>query len=106
MPPTPKAPSWFVYLLKCRDQSLYCGITRDIPKRVAQHNAGTGAKYVVPSRRPVECVWKRRAASQSQALSLEYWIKQLPVESKGRLVEKRTAIRLDKTGNWKIVPKR
>lgn len=105
MPQIPTLPRWFVYLLKCRDGSLYCGITRDIPRRVAQHNAGKGAKYVVPARRPVECVWKRRAVDQSQALSLEYWIKQLAAETKGRLVEKRTMIRLDKSGAWKIVRK-
>ena len=105
MPEIPTAQRWFVYLLKCRDGSLYCGITRDIPKRVAQHNAGKGAKYVVPSRRPVECVWKRRAANQSQALSLEYWIKQLPAESKGHLVDQKTMVKLDKSGGWRIVPK-
>jgi putative endonuclease len=107
MPATPKLPaskrpSWFVYLLRCRDGSLYCGITTDIPRRVSQHNSGTGAKYVVPARRPAECVWKRRMRDQSQALGLEYWIKQLPVEAKGRLVEKRVGVRPDKSGAWKF----
>jgi putative endonuclease len=98
-----KKPAWFVYLLLCRDGSLYCGITSDIPRRVAQHNAGKGAKYVVPARRPVECVWKRRTVDQSQALGLEYWIKQLSAETKGHLVARRTMLRLAKTGEWKIV---
>ena len=100
---SPKPASWFVYLLKCRDGSLYCGITTDIPRRVAQHNSGAGAKYVVPARRPAEGVWKRRARDQSQALGLEYWIKQLPVEAKARLVEKKTRLRLEKSGGWKAV---
>jgi putative endonuclease len=103
MPSIPTPSRWFVYLLRCRDGSLYCGITRDIPRRVAQHNAGTGAKYVVPSRRPVACVWKRRAVDQSQALSLEYWVKQQTVVIKESLIEKRTAIRADKDGAWKRV---
>ena len=108
MPKIPKIPAskpsiWLVYLLKCRDGSLYCGITTDIPRRIAQHNSGVGAKYVVPARRPVECVWKRRSRDQSQALGLEYWIKQLSSEAKGMLVARRTTLRQDKSGTWKII---
>lgn len=60
---------YYLYLLRCRDGSLYCGITTDVPRRVAQHNAGTkGARYT-RSRRPVqlvyECECKTRAAAQS-----------------------------------------
>ena len=102
MPKTAKPPRWSVYLVLCRDGSLYCGITTDIPRRVAQHNAGTGAKYVVPARRPVECVWKRRARDQSQALGLEYWLKQLSAEMKAHLVEKRVRLRSVKAGGWKL----
>jgi predicted GIY-YIG superfamily endonuclease len=105
MPRPLKIPSWFVYLLRCRDGSLYCGITKDIPRRVDQHNSGAGAKYVVPARRPVECVWKRRMANQSRALGLEYWLKQQSAETKGRLVEKRARLTSGKAG-WKISPPR
>jgi hypothetical protein len=44
---------WNVYLVKCADNSLYCGITNDITSRIAKHNAGKGAKYT-QSRLPVE----------------------------------------------------
>ena len=47
--------NWIVYLLRCSDNSLYCGISNDVTRRVATHNAGQGAKYT-KSRRPVELV--------------------------------------------------
>ena len=46
---------WVVYLLRCSDDSLYCGVTNDLEKRIAAHNSGSGAKYT-RSRRPVELV--------------------------------------------------
>jgi putative endonuclease len=103
MASSPKPAPWSVYLLRCRDGSLYCGITNDIPRRVAEHNAGKGAKYVVPSRRPALCVWKRRMRDRSQALGLEYWVKQQSVELKVSLVEKRLGLRASRDGSWKAV---
>jgi len=94
---------WYVYLLRCRDHSLYCGISNDLSRRIGQHNAGTGAKYVVPSRRPAVCVWKRRMGDRSQALSLEYWVKQLSTEAKGNLAGGRNAVRRGSSGEWKLV---
>lgn len=67
--------SWHVYLVRCRDGSLYCGVARDVARRVAEHNSGAGARYVVPSRRPVACVWTRRARDRGDALRLELWLK-------------------------------
>jgi putative endonuclease len=96
--------SWHVYLVLCRDESLYCGIAASIPRRIAQHNAGTGAKYIVPSRRPVVCVWKRRARDQGDALRLEYWLKQLDPGTKMALVERRRAVLRARDGGWRIVP--
>ena len=37
--------AWWVYMLRCRDGSLYTGVTTDVERRFAQHRAGTGAKY-------------------------------------------------------------
>jgi len=67
---------WYVYLVRCRDGSLYTGATDDVPARVAKHNAGQGARYT-RSRRPVTLVWQRRARDKSKALSLEAKLKQL-----------------------------
>jgi len=69
--------SWVIYLLKCKDGSLYTGITNDLEKRLASHNAGLGAKYT-RGRRPVTLLEFKTVESQSEALKLEYQIKQLP----------------------------
>lgn len=73
--------SWFVYLLRCADGSLYCGTSTDLGRRVEQHNAGKGAKYT-RSRRPVRILGSRLVASKSEALKLEYQVKQLPASEK------------------------
>jgi putative endonuclease len=66
----------FVYLLRCRDGSLYTGIARDLERRVEQHRAGTASKYT-RSRRPLRLVWFVRVRTWSEALRLELKIKQL-----------------------------
>ena len=77
--------AWFVYLARCADDSLYCGITNDLVARVAAHNAGKGARYT-RTRRPIEIVATRRCASKGRALRLEYQIKQLSRVAKQALV--------------------
>lgn len=67
---------WYVYIVQCRDGSLYTGATDDVAARVAKHNAGKGARYT-RSRRPVRLVWQRRAKDKSRALSVEARVKQL-----------------------------
>ena len=73
--------SWKVYLLKCADNSLYCGITNDLASRIKKHNTGKGAKYT-KSRLPVELIVASRELSISDALTLEHYIKQLPAVEK------------------------
>ena len=72
---------WIVYLLRCSDNSLYCGISNDIKNRLIDHNSGKGAKYT-RSRRPVELIGISPEMTKSEALKLEYRIKQLPVDKK------------------------
>jgi putative endonuclease len=69
--------SWVIYLLECIDGSLYTGITNDLEKRLASHNAGLGAKYT-RGRTPVTLLEFKTVASQSEALRLEYQVKKLP----------------------------
>lgn len=69
-------PSYYVYLLRCGDDSIYCGITDDVAARLAAHRAGKGAKYT-RGRGPLELVLARRCADKGFALRLEYAIKQL-----------------------------
>ena len=59
--------SWWVYLLRCGDGTLYTGITDDLDRRLAAHNAGRGAKYT-RSRRPVTLVWREEQPDKSVAL--------------------------------------
>ncbi len=77
---------WYVYIVRCeKDDSLYTGITNDLDKRIAKHNAGTGAKYT-KGRRPVKLVKSITVETKSKALKLEYKIKQLSREEKLRFI--------------------
>ncbi len=84
---------WVAYLVRCSDNSLYCGISNDLKSRLLEHNSGKGAKYT-RSRRPVELVGVSSRLTKSEALKLEYRIKQLPADRKitelTRKEEKRT----------------
>jgi len=73
--------NWVTYLVRCSDNSLYCGISNDIKNRLIEHNSGKGAKYT-RSRRPVELVGISSEMTKSEALKLEYRIKQLPADKK------------------------
>ena len=60
---------WYVYILRCGDGTLYTGITDDIPRRLAAHRAGKGAKYT-RGRGPLELVYQEQAPDKSAALRL------------------------------------
>ncbi len=73
--------NWFVYLLRCADDSLYCGITTDIKRRLAEHNDGIAAKYT-RSRRPVAIETHVEVESKSTALKVEILVKKQPRNNK------------------------
>ena len=73
--------TWFVYIVECRDGSLYTGITTDLKKRIAAHNAGAGAKYTA-ARRPVRLCYHEPAPSRGTASQREITIKRLNRASK------------------------
>lgn len=77
---------WTVYLVRCADDSLYCGITNDLEARLAAHSAGKGAKYT-RRRGPVTLVFTKRCRSKSLALRIEYAIKQLDRDEKLALID-------------------
>ena len=77
--------SWWVYVARCADDTLYCGIALDVAERIAAHDAGTGAKYTA-GRGPLAVVFSRRCATKSFALRLEHAIKQLPRRDKDALL--------------------
>jgi putative endonuclease len=71
----------YVYLLRCADESLYCGWTTDVERRVAAHSAGTASRYT-RSRLPVELAAVIEVADRSAALKEEARIKRLPRSEK------------------------
>ena len=75
--------SWYLYVAACCDNSLYCGITTDVERRLKQHNGELkgGSKYT-RSRRPVCIVWKEKCFSRSDASKKEIKFKKLKKEQK------------------------
>ena len=74
----------YTYIVRCKDDTLYCGWTNDLEKRIASHNAGTGAKYT-RSRRPVELVYYETFDTKEEAMSREYAIKKMSRKEKLKL---------------------
>ena len=69
--------SWWAYILECRDGTLYTGCTDDVPRRLAAHNAGRGAKYT--RAHPPECVLGSRAyPDRASASRAEHALKRQP----------------------------
>lgn len=78
---------WWVYMLRCYDDSLYTGITTDLTRRLHEHNQCNqlGARYT-RSRRPVQLVYRQALASRSLAMQKEYAIKKLSKRAKEQLI--------------------
>jgi putative endonuclease len=78
---------WYIYILRCADNTIYTGSTDDVERRVAVHNSGKGAKYT-RGRTPVEVVYTEECESCSAALKREYAIKQLSRGEKIKLINR------------------
>jgi len=78
--------SWYVYMLRCRDGSLYTGYTDDVIRRLAVHQSGKGAKYT-RSRLPVELVYQEEFSDKSAALKREIAIKKLRKSQKEAMIQ-------------------
>lgn len=78
--------SYFVYIVRCSDNSLYTGYTNNIEARINKHNAGKGAKYT-KIRRPVVLVYQEMYETKSEALRREYEIKTFTRQRKLKLIE-------------------
>jgi putative endonuclease len=79
---------WFVYIAECADGTLYTGIALDVPARIAEHDAGRGARYT-RGRGPLTVRAVRRCASKGKALRLEHALKVLPRAEKVKLTNAR-----------------
>ncbi len=76
---------FYVYVVKCKDNSLYTGYTNDIEKRLEKHNHGTGAKYT-RGRRPVKLFFCQSYKTKSDALKAEAKIKKLDKKEKIKMI--------------------
>ena len=76
---------WVVYILRCKDSSLYTGITDDLKRRFAAHRAGKGAKYT-RGRGPLTLVYSVVVADRSAALKEERRLKKLSRIQKEKLI--------------------
>ncbi|MCD2256248.1 GIY-YIG nuclease family protein [Agrilactobacillus fermenti] len=77
--------NYYVYILKCADNTLYTGYTTDVTHRVAMHNAGKGAKYT-RARRPVKLLYYWQLSTKSEALKAEAHFKKLTRTQKLRFL--------------------
>lgn len=77
--------NWTVYILQCADGTLYTGITNDLERRVAEHEAGQGAKYT-RGRGPLRLVYQENCPDRGVALKREFEIKSLDRKAKLALV--------------------
>ena len=77
--------NWFLYILRCRDGSLYTGITTDVQSRLEAHRAGKGAKYT-RGRAPLELVYSENCGDHSAALKRELAVKSLSRTEKMELI--------------------
>jgi predicted GIY-YIG superfamily endonuclease len=77
--------TWFLYIVRCADGSLYTGISNDVDRRFKQHNAGTASRYT-RSRLPVELVYQELQTSRSEALKRELAIKAMSRQEKESLI--------------------
>jgi predicted GIY-YIG superfamily endonuclease len=79
--------SWYLYILRCGDGTLYTGITTDVEARLEMHRSGKGAKYT-RGRGPLELVYREECENHSQALKRELAVKAMSREEKQSLINK------------------
>lgn len=77
--------TWYLYILRCADGSLYTGITTDVERRLEEHRSGKGAKYT-RGRGPLKLVYREVCGSHSDALKREYAVKQLVRKDKLEMI--------------------
>lgn len=78
----------FIYIVKCKDESLYTGWTNDLEARIKAHNDGHGAKYT-RGRGPVKLIYSEEFDTKEEAMSREFAIKKLSKSEKLKLIDKK-----------------
>ncbi len=82
-----KIDSWYTYIVRCNDRTLYTGITKDLDRRIVEHNSTRGGAKYTRARRPVKLVYHEQAESRSKAAKREYQLKRLPLAAKNELCD-------------------
>jgi len=83
---------WFLYILRCEDESFYTGITTDVKRRFKEHcKSPKGAKYT-HSHKPVKVAYKKKIGTMGEALKMERLVKRLSKDQKEKLVNKKRAL--------------
>ena len=77
---------WYLYIIRCRHDSLYTGITTDVERRFAEHQENKGAKYL-RGRGPLKLVFKKQIGKRELALKIERLVKKLPKLKKEKIVD-------------------
>ena len=77
--------TWYLYILRCGDGTLYTGITTDVARRLEAHRQGRGAKYT-RGRGPLELIYQEECGTHSEALKRELEVKALSRMEKERLI--------------------
>ena len=87
---------WYVYFVRCADDSLYCGITTDLQRRIQEHNGiRPGGSRYTRGRRPVELVYSETCENRSAASQREAELKKLPVGAKRHLLQGYESVRIE-----------
>ncbi|WP_163339606.1 GIY-YIG nuclease family protein [Desulfopila sp. IMCC35008] len=86
MKPAKETKNWYVYILRCCDDTLYTGITTHLGRRLAEHNSPGSETRYTRSRQPVEMVYYENAANRSEAGKREYRIKKMARREKEMLI--------------------
>ena len=77
---------WYLYIVRCRNGSLYTGIATDVERRIAEHQANKGSKYL-RGRGPLQLVFKKQVGKKELALKIERLVKKLPKQKKEKLIK-------------------
>jgi putative endonuclease len=77
---------WYVYIVRCNDDTLHTGTTKDLKRRIAEHNSKNGGGKNTRSRRPVQLVYAEKFESRSEALKREHQIKAMSLVRKNELI--------------------
>ncbi len=89
--------SWYLYIARCNDNTLYTGVTTDVRRRIKEHNEGTGAKYT-RGRGPIQLLFSEEYSNRSTAQIAESKIKKLKRKEKEEYISETLLEKMN--GSW------